>query len=495
MAISRRTFLRTVAVAGTAAPLFGCEHAVSQLTERMGQTIPGKVKTFANPQIDPAFHLMSRAAYGPWPGDIEKVQGQGLKSWIEEQLHPESIDDQLCDLRSRRFETIHLDGGTCFEFKKHVLREELMRYALIKAVYSKRQLFEVMVGFWSDHLNINIEKGDCIYLKPQDDRKVVRAHALGNFRDLIRASLTSPAMLVYLDGNQNKKEDAKDIPNENYARELLELHTMGVHGGYTQQDVFEVARALTGWRIRSDWQRGTVYFDRNLHDDEPKTILGHVLNGWGGEKDADEVVDIVCKHPSTALHISRKLCQKFVGEMPPQSVVASASTEFTRTRGDIKSVVRTILNSDEFKAARATKLKRPFHFIASALRMTGADTYAHQELIEYLMRMGQGPYQYPTPDGYPDEATPWVGSLLWRWNFAMALASNSVPSVQISVDRLSAAIGASADAGIEPMMAYLIGRKPSRSELAPFTAREGQRKQEASELLGLMLSSPAFQRC
>src|SRR5205814_3216687 len=143
-------------------------------------------------------------------------------AWIDEQLAPDEIDDTACDLRARRFETIHLDPGACYEFKKPVLREEVLRHTLLRAIYSRRQLYEVMVGFWTDHLNISIDKGDCIYLKATDDREVVRAHALGRFRDLIRASATSPAMLVYLDGKENKKASAADVPNENYARELLE---------------------------------------------------------------------------------------------------------------------------------------------------------------------------------------------------------------------------------------------------------------------------------
>jgi uncharacterized protein (DUF1800 family) len=159
----------------------------------------------------------------------------------------------------------------------------MARHTLLRAVYSRRQLFEVMVSFWTDHLNINIEKGDCIYLKPHDDREVIRRHALGRFRDLIRASATSPAMLVYLDGKENTRARDSDVPNENYARELLELHTLGVHGGYSQADVFEVARCLTGWR-RTGMRKGTVYHDRNMHDDGAKRVLGHAIPAGQGAR-------------------------------------------------------------------------------------------------------------------------------------------------------------------------------------------------------------------
>ena len=196
---SRRTLLKILGLTGATLPLMGCERLISTVTQQMGQTIPASLSVAEGQQIDPAFHLLSRAAYGPWPGDLDRVRTMGVASWIEEQLAPESIYDAACDLRARRFETIWHEPGTCYEYKKPVLREEITRHTLLRGVYSKRQLFEVMVGFWTDHLNIDLEKGDCIYLKPSDDRLVIRAHALGKFGDLIRASATSPAMLVYLD--------------------------------------------------------------------------------------------------------------------------------------------------------------------------------------------------------------------------------------------------------------------------------------------------------
>ncbi len=243
--LSRRTLLKIGALIGGGSMLGGCEHVISETTQRLGLTIPQKIVVPNSQLIDPVFHLLSRAGYGPWPGDLERVKQQGVNAWIEEQLKPETIDDGICELRSRRFETINMRPGDCYEFKNNVLRDDITRHTLLKAIYSKRQLFEVMVEFWTDHLNINLEKGDCIYLKASDDRDVVRAHALGNFREMIKASCLSPAMLVYLDGKENKRASKNDVPNENYARELLELHTLGVNGGYTQKDVFEAARCLT----------------------------------------------------------------------------------------------------------------------------------------------------------------------------------------------------------------------------------------------------------
>jgi uncharacterized protein (DUF1800 family) len=495
MNATRRALLKTIGLIGATLPFTGCERLISSVTQQLDPSLPDSVALPNSADIDPSFHLLSRAAYGPWPGDLDRVRAMGSESWIEEQLNPETIDDTSCDLRARRFETIWHEPGTCYEYKKPVLREEITRHTLLRAVYSKRQLLEVMVGFWTDHLNINLEKGDCIYLKPADDRLVIRAHALGKFSDLIRASATSPAMLVYLDGKENQKKDPTDVPNENYARELLELHTLGVDGGYTQTDVYEAARSLTGWRLRTGWRKGTVYFDPNLHDDGEKRVLGQVIPAGGGERDVDRLVEIACNHPTTARHISTKLVRRFVSEDPPASLVQRLATVFTATGGDIKSLLRTMLTSDEFKSAKGLKFKRPFQYIVSCLRALAADTHAHQPLIEYLQRMGQGPFQYPTPDGYPDRIAPWLGTLLWRWNFAFSAASNQVPTVSVPIDRLAQAIGGTTTFQPGQLVSYFIGRKGSDAEVRAINDYRMSNENYRAELIALVLASPAFQRC
>lgn len=498
MIYQRRTLLKSLGVIGVALPFTACERLISNVAQQLGQTIPERLTLANNPEIDPAFHLLSRAAYGPWPGDLDRVRALGYQSWIEEQLNPETIDDTACDLRARRFETIWHDPGTCYEYKKPVLREEIIRHTLLRALYSKRQLFEVMVGFWTDHLNINLEKGDCIYLKPADDRLVIRAHALGSFKDLIRASATSAAMLVYLDGKENQKRSPGDVPNENYARELLELHTLGVDGGYTQADVYEAARSLTGWKLRTGWGKGTVYFDPSLHDDGEKHVLGHVIPAGGGAADVDRLVEITCNHPATARHIATKLVRRFVAEEPPASLVDRVAAVFTTTGGDIKALLRAILTSDEFNAARGVKFKRPFQYIVTSLRALGADTHAHQPLIEYLQRMGQGPFQYPTPDGYPDRTAPWLGTLLWRWNFAFNAASNQLPTVTVPLDQLAQAIGGTTTFQPNQLVSYLVGRAGSETEQKAFAEYEQRKPHDDNynaELVALVLASPAFQRC
>jgi hypothetical protein len=548
MAVSRRKILKGALVAAGTLPLFGCEKVTSSATKWLGQDIPAKSGVASSKDIDKDFHLLSRATYGLWPGDLDKLKSMGVTAWLSEQLHPERIDDRSCDLRAQRFETLWLDPGTCFEYKKSVLRDELSRHMLLRAIYSKRQLYEVMVGFWSDHLNIDVGKGDAIYAKAMDDRKAIRPNALGKFRDLIAASATSAAMLIYLDGKENRRPSKNSIPNENYGRELLELHTMGVDGGYTQKDVYEVARCLTGWSIHTPWQRGKVYFEASQHDDGAKLVLGHHIAAGGGEKDLDRVLDIVCTQPATAKHIAKKLVSHLVAEDPPKALVASVAQIFTQTDGDIKAMLTEIFTSKEFDQHRGAKIKRPFHFIASSLRALAADTYAHDGVTEYLNRMGHGPFQYPTPDGYPDKGSHWVSTMLWRWNFALAVSCNSIPDVTTDLPKLATAIGAIAapdnsdDIKLDTLFAHFVGRKTSPVELSALTDylasaqtktnadlpdkfkaaepnktksivsdktntrpsdttktgstdKAGVSAAQKQELVGLILASPAFQRC
>jgi uncharacterized protein (DUF1800 family) len=493
---TRRDIVRALALAGAAGPLAGCERLISRVALGMGEGMPDRVAVAAGAEIDPAFHLLSRAAFGPRPGDLEHVRRMGAEAWVEWQLDPGAIDDTACDLRARRFETIHHEPGTCYEYKKPVLREEIVRHTLLRAVYSERQLFEVMVNFWTDHFNISIDKGDCVYLKPADDRTVVREHALGRFRDLVRASATSPAMLVYLDGKDNKHAAFGDVPNENYARELLELHTLGVDGGYTQTDVREVARCLTGWRLNTTWRKGTVSFDPALHDDGEKVVLGARIAPGGGASDLERVVDLACSHPSTPRHVARKLARRFVADDPPASVVDRAASVFAASDGDVTATVRAILFSEEFAASRGLKVKRPFEFVASALRATLADTHAHAGLVDYLGRMGHAPFQHPTPDGYADDATPWLGTLLWRWNFAFALAAGEIESVSAPHAELSHAIDSSGADAAE-VFAHFVGRAPTAGERAAIDAYLGDRapgSDATDDVVALVLASPAFQR-
>jgi len=514
---SRRHLLKAAALSSGAAMLSGCERTISTVSAAFGNATPDHLMVGNGAEIDDDFHLLSRAAFGPWPGDLERLKQMGRKTWLEEQLNHESINDHACDLRAQRFASLRVHPGEAYNWKKPTLRDEITRHSLLQAVYSQRQLFEVMVEFWTDHLNIDLEKGDCIYFKAADDRDVIRKHALGNFHQLIRASATSPAMLVYLDGRSNKVTKAKPVPNENYAREIMELHTLGVNGGYTQKDIYEAARCLSGWTVNllKDKQgvlkraakgqllpwgeppRGVSYFNLDLHDDGEKTVLGHVIKAGGGDGDLDRLVDIVCAHPGTARHIALKLCRRFVSYDPPGSLVQRVAETFSQTMGDIKSTLRVILNSEEFMASRGLLLKRPFRFIVSALRATAADTHAHKPLTDWLHRMGQGLFQYPTPDGYPDEESPWLGTLLWRWNFALALAGGKIQTVELDAKTLQHALEIRPQKHDAPptaesstkLFAHFTGRKPQAHETEAASSASND-----AESLGIILASPAFQR-
>ncbi len=460
------------------------------------RSLHGPMTPPAAAEIDPVSHALNRLTFGAGPGDHARISAIGVNAFLEQQLAPEKIGDSLCDRAIARFGDMWAEPlGEQFDQDPEALPPLLRRVTLLRATYSERQLFEVMCEFWSDHFNIDPTKGDCRWTKPLDDAEVIRRHALGNFRELLRASALSPAMLWYLDGRANVKRKPADQPNENYARELMELHTLGVHGGYTQQDVMEVARCLTGWTIRArkdDGYAGTlkspltdhaaVFFRAEAHDDGAKRVLGHDIPAGLGEKDLDRVIEIVTSHPSTAHFVAHKLCARFIADEPPAAAVDAVAKTFADSGGDIKTMLRTLIATPEFAASTGAKFKRPFHFVVSALRATNASTSADRPVLSYLERMGHMPFRYPTPDGYPGAAIHWRATLLWRWKFALALANNRIAGTSIERARLQDRVGS--DTGL---MATLLGRTP-RTEEKNAWLRSG-------DGLALLLASPAFQRC
>ena len=428
-------------------------------------------------------HVLDRLTWGARPGDVERVTALGGETWIERQLDPAAIDDARCDRALASIESLWVDRAELYERNESELRLDLARAKLIRAHRSERQLFEVMVDFWSDHFNIAANKSDCRWMKAADDHEVIRTHAFGTFRDLVRASATSPAMLVSLDGRANMVRAAGDAPNENYARELMELHTLGVHGGYTQRDVQEVARCLSGWTYdhRPLRFRGSrVDFDPARHDDGAKHVLGTVIPAGGGAEDLERVLDLVCAHPSTARTIATKLSQRFIDHDPDPRAIRAVSDAFTAAGGAIVPTLRAVFATDAFRSARRTLFKRPFRYLASALRAMDAASYAPPALVDRLERMGHAPFQYPTPDGYPMEPAPWYGTMLWRWNVATECAANRLRGVRVDVDDLVRRAG-----GVAPLMAHLLGREPTELERTLAT--------DAPRGVVLALAAPAFQ--
>ena len=487
--ISRKQFLLST---GAAVTLSGCSAFPPYLRpgwrEMTAETGPFVAPSSGS--VDLVSHVLSRLTFGPRGADygritrLAKTPEEAIHIYIEQQLAPEQIDDSRLDRALRRLEVLSEPLGELFEYKPKHLLHEMTRATVLRAVWSERQLYEVMVHFWTDHFNIDSSKAECKWLKAADDRDVIRPHALGRFPDLLRASALSPAMLWYLDGRANRKQQGDDKSNENYARELLELHTLGVRSGYTQRDVMEVARCLSGWSVRSvkQFKKGTVEFHPYLHDDGEKRILGQTIPAGLGAQDLDRVLEIVSLHPATARHLAEKLCRRFIADDPPEGAVSAVSGAFLANRGEIRPVLRVLFSTPEFLGSRRAKCKRPFEFVASALRATQADTDAGPALTDYLLRMGHAPFQYPTPEGYSDRAAHWMGTLLWRWKFAVALSRNRIKGTRIDFEACKKNFG-----GEDGLMAHVLGRLPLRSEAESY--------RRSGDGLALLLASPEFQRC
>jgi uncharacterized protein (DUF1800 family) len=529
-------------------------------------------------------HVLNRLGYGARPGDLGKVKAVGLDRYIASQLEPASISDQTAEAKTRNLEIFNMSTAEVFAkypnpnvllqrvdremrrgertgrgadeagegsqaerrrrlqeiYRKYDLRPgteilpQIVANRVLRAVYSERQLQEVMVDFWQNHFNVFSGKQAVRWYIPAYERDVLRKHALGNFKQLLTATAQHPAMLFYLDnfesvapaangrndnrqmqrvqramrngsvtpqmrerlrqrfpgatdaeieerlgGMRNGQMPANNPPqqqrrgiNENYARELMELHTLGVDGGYTQTDIVEVAKAFSGWTIADprgnrrsaanmitgeenralerlqrqagipdDLESGEFYFNPRWHAAGPKNVLGERVNE-GGIKDGLKVIDLLANHPSTARHIARKLAVKFVSDRPSDDLVERIAKAFTDSKGDIKSTLRAIFADEEFFSPRnyRSKIKTPFELAVSAIRTIGADTNSSPALMGMLQKLGEVPYGYQAPTGYPDSAENWVntGALLERLNFAIALSSNRIPGTRANLGRFSA---------------------------------------------------------
>ncbi|HEX7961395.1 MAG TPA: DUF1800 domain-containing protein [Terriglobales bacterium] len=339
-----------------------------------------------------------------------------------------------------------------------VVTSELQQSKVLRAIYSERQLEEVMTDFWFNHFNVFLNKDADQYLTTSYERDVIRPHALGKFRDLLVATAQSPAMLFYLDNWQSIGPDSlaanggkppkpgsqpqqqKGL-NENYARELMELHTLSVDGGYTQHDVTEVARVFTGWTIQQPELGGGFLFDPKKHDPGDKTILGTTIKE-GGENEGLQVLDMLSRSPKTARFIALKLARRFVADDPPEALVARMAQTFQESDGDIREVLRTMFHSKEFwsPAVYRAKVKTPLEFVASTIRATGTEVNNAQPLVQAVARMGMPLYQMQPPTGYSMMASTWMNSdaLLDRLNFALTLSNGKVGGTKFDASRVLA---------------------------------------------------------
>jgi uncharacterized protein (DUF1800 family) len=558
-------------------------------------------------------HAMNRLGYGPRPGDVERIRKMGLEKWVDQQLHPDSIDDSALDQRLQRYPTLNLppkkliqdypqpgqvikQEGISKEQYEEQLKEkrreaesqvivtgnenldkaqqqlaklqgpgrivaELSMAKVDRAIYSNRQLQAVMEDFWFNHFNVFAQKAEDKWLLPSYVRETIRPHTLGKFEDLLLATAKSPAMLIYLDnfdsadpaavrrmeaekamrharyggafaggeaptpgtfpgpvtstsapgagGNAAAKKQERGL-NENYGREVMELHTVGVDGGYTQQDVVQMAECLTGWTVRTPRKDPEFFFDDRIHAQGKKVVMGRTFS-YGGEKDGEEALKMLANHPNTAKFISMELSRHFVSDNPPQALVQRMAEEFSATQGDIRDVLRTMIYSPEFwsKEAYRAKVKTPYELVASTARALDAEVTITLPTAQWVGRMGEPLFLCQTPNGYSDKAETWVntGALLNRLNFALSFATDKVAGATVD---LKSVLGADAakdpNATLAQAIDDFLGNQIAEQTRTTLTARlndpqilqaslDDPVKQVNEGLIaGLVLGAPEFQR-
>ena len=534
-------------------------------------------------------HVLNRLGFGARPGDVERVKSMGLENYINQQLNPEKISDTVAENKVRELNALSLTTAELYEkypqpgqlrrqlqargmlpaeiadesktnpntppanplddekyrqaiqeyYRENGLQrpqriiDELQASRILRAVYSERQLQEVMVDFWTNHFNVFAGKGADRWLLPSYDRDTIRPNAMSKFSTLLEATAQSPAMLFYLDNFQSVSPNAnanrgggplrrlladrQPQPqqqrrgiNENYARELMELHTLGVDGGYTQKDVQEVARCFTGWTIfqprggaaavnamrggegaRRD--AGSFFFNQRVHDDGEKTVLGHKIPAGGGIKDGLMVLDILAHHPSTAKFIAGKLVRHFVSDNPSPALVDRVAATFTKSDGDIRETLKMIFFSKEFNSTDAyrAKIKRPFELVVSAIRTLGAETNGGPQTHQWIARMGEPLYGFQTPNGYSDAAESWVntGGLLERMNFGLALANNRIQGTKVSLTKLNGDQSKVMDEYLKTVLAGEISSATRETLLKQLDPAD-----PVTKVVGLILGTPEFQR-
>src|SRR5438876_5783175 len=521
--MKNRVVWRGLVVVGVALPIVGAQHAAP-----LQSTMPG---TALSPQ-DSAFHALNRLAYGPRPGDVLRVAAGGVLRWIDRQLSPDGINDDRLAQQERQFAILAYDRGDLAAMYTEVRRErrerkraagetaegsdsvgaqhaaplpkqtplptpadpmipksrrlagEFADLAVVRAALSERQLYEIMVDFWTNHFNVYFAKGADRFLTPDYIEHTMHPRAMGEFDNLLIATAKSPAMLFYLDNWESvapgsvppaalrvrarplfgrrpdlfgpmrdparqdsvRRRALERMPkgiNENYARELLELHTLGVDGGYTQQDVIDVARIFTGWSIEQPQQGGDFEFHDWAHDRGAKQVLGVRLEGGHDMDEGVRLLKLLANHPATMHHVSRKLCERFVNDDPPDGCVDDAVAAWKRSSGDIRKVLQAIFHGPDFWAAEnvRAKVKTPFEFVVSAARAVDAQPDTSPRLAQVVARLGEPLYLHVAPDGYPEREAAWVnsGALLDRMNAAVALAAGKLQGVTVALDSLVAA--------------------------------------------------------
>ncbi len=515
-------------------------------------------------------HVISRATWGPAAAELVRIRDLGVTGWLAEQLDPARIPDDALAGRLAHLESIDLpaadllraypqnppsrtkkerrerepdpsmgdmmeatgmtamEGGADRANPRRIL-QQLAAAKVLRAAYSRRQLEDILTDVWFNHFNVAWNKDRCKWLVPSYEREAIRPHVLGRFRDLLGATARHPAMLVYLDNRVSaydepprtdrtgrprktkRKGKARGL-NENYARELLELHTLGVDGGYTQRDVQEVARCFTGWTVAQAGDDPRFVFRPGWHDPGPKEVLGVRIEGSrDGPVEGERVLDLLARHPATARRVAARLCRRFIADDPPAAAVDAVAGAYERSAGDLRETLRALFARPEFLStafARA-KVKTPFEYAVSALRALDADTTAPPQLVNSLRAMGQMPYACEPPTGYADTAAGWIspGALLARMKTAHALAAGRLPRTRVDLERVAGCpLDAQAGEVLPRLWDRLVGGPMSDGTRAVLTAAAGDpeitRRAEddasgaadAPRLAALILGSPEFQR-
>lgn len=451
---------------------------------------PIPYKKYGYTSAQAAARLLDRFSFGAKPGQVEALVAMGLDQWFEQQLEANQSNAQL-EKRLANFKSLQLNNDSIvnrylnagqvirlatrngllnrdsiqadqaayraqlrqlMEQQGYLpiqeLHRELVVQKLLRAAYSNNQLQEVLTDFWFNHFNVSATKNQCQQFIYTYERDAIRPNVLGSFKDLLLATAKHPAMLEYLDNassvsmrnaprlNANAPRNARGL-NENYAREVMELHTLGVDGGYTQADVTAVAKALTGWTV----MQGNFLFRPRMHDNEPKTILHKNFPANGGYQEGIDVLTMLAEHPSTAKFICTKLATRFVSDTPSASLIKNMVKTFQSSGGNIKEVLRTMVHDPSFwkKSAPHEKVKSPFELVISAVRATNAQVIQPFQLFNWCTKMGQRFYYYQAPTGFPDRASYWIntGSLLNRMNFGLAFAAQKIPGVRMDLAALN----------------------------------------------------------
>ena len=441
----------------------------------------------------PELRLARRITMGLTDTEGARARSMGYSAYLEYHLAAEAIDDSATEsFIATNYATVSQGVLQLYNLDAGTVQAQLASAWIYRAAFSARQLQERAVEFWSDHFNIAITKVG--YLKVVDDRDVIRKYALDTFPNLLKASAHSPAMLAYLDQTQSRN----GAPNQNYAREIMELHTLGVDGGYTQTDVAELSRVLTGWTIAG---RGTFNFDPNLHDFGAKTVLGVTIpasnrsTGAAAQAEGEQMLDVLVNHPSTASFVSKKMLRYFLSYEPTSDQVAQVAAVYKSTGGDIKAMLRTVLDAGNLTAAPA-KLKRPFHLVASTLRAlgpAGAIVTNVNNISRQVTTLGQQPFVWQTPDGYPDTVEYWAGNILTRWNFASTAGSANGADFRVDITPFTFT---TADGVVTAIGRYLFAGEmlPGlRDELKGYLGTALPTAARIRETIALALSSATFQ--